>query len=104
MIQIWGVDGNQLSIVPSEGHIKLFSGNCYIVKYKYPGSQRDESILYAWLGLESIEVRVLRVVYMFSSIFRPLYWTISICFSSLGLPLVGRETFLIFHDKMFSKR
>ncbi|XP_048504657.1 villin-1 isoform X3 [Beta vulgaris subsp. vulgaris] len=54
-LEIWGVDGNQLSIVPSEGHIKLFSGNCYIVKYKYPGSQRDESILYAWLGLESIE-------------------------------------------------
>lgn len=54
-LEVWRVDGDQVSIVPSEGEIKLFSGDCYIVKYTYPGSQRDESILYTWLGIASIK-------------------------------------------------
>ncbi|XP_021864178.2 villin-1 isoform X3 [Spinacia oleracea] len=54
-LEVWGVNGDHLSIMPSEGDIKLFSGDCHIVKYTYQSSQRDESILYAWLGTASIK-------------------------------------------------
>lgn len=59
MDQAWLVNGDQLSIVSCDGNIKLFSGDCYILKYTYLGSQRDESILYAWLGTASIKVRAM---------------------------------------------
>ncbi|XP_021720685.1 villin-1-like isoform X1 [Chenopodium quinoa] len=54
-LEVWVVNGEHLSIVPSEAHIKLFTGDCYIIKYTYPSSQRDESILYAWLGFASVK-------------------------------------------------
>lgn len=57
MVQVWEVNGDQLSILPSEGVAKLFSGHCYIVKYVYPGSQRDEIIFYAWFGIASTKVK-----------------------------------------------
>ena len=52
MDQAWLVKGDQLSIVSCDEDIKLFSWDCYILKYTYSRSQRDESILYAWLGSE----------------------------------------------------
>lgn len=66
MDQVWGVNGDHLSIMPSEGDIKLFSGDCHIVKYTYQSSQRDESILYAWLGTASIKVKAIFLLRLFS--------------------------------------
>ncbi|KAL2898696.1 Villin-1 [Bienertia sinuspersici] len=78
-LEVWGVNGDQLSIVPSEKDVKLFSGDCYVVKYTYPGTQRDESILYAWLGIASIkEDRVDAISHM-----------IDMATSAKGAPVLG---------------
>lgn len=58
MFQVWRVNGNELSLVPVSEQKKLFSGDCYIVQYTYPGNGRDENLFYAWLGRESIAVSI----------------------------------------------
>lgn len=50
------MDGDELSLVPVPEQKKLFSGDCYIVQYTYPGNGRDENLFYAWLGRDSILV------------------------------------------------
>lgn len=54
--QVWRVNGDELSLLPAAEQMKLFSGDCYIVKYTYPGNGRDENIIYAWFGHESMTV------------------------------------------------
>ncbi|XP_062085157.1 villin-1 [Humulus lupulus] len=53
-LKVWRVDGDELSLVPIPEQKKLFSGDCYIVQYVYPGNGREENLFYAWLGRESI--------------------------------------------------
>lgn len=49
-LKVWRVNDDELFLVPVAEQTKLFSGDCYIVQYKYPGNGRDEYLFYAWLG------------------------------------------------------
>ncbi|GAB2234000.1 hypothetical protein Drorol1_Dr00003235 [Drosera rotundifolia] len=54
-LKVWCVAGDKLRSVPVENAVKLFSGDCYVLQYAYPGIPRDETIFYAWHGRASIE-------------------------------------------------
>ncbi|XP_058759875.1 villin-1-like [Vicia villosa] len=53
-IKIWRVDGDELSLLPVTEHTRLYSGDCYIVQYTFPGNGRDETLFYAWIGSRCI--------------------------------------------------
>ncbi|OVA02671.1 Villin headpiece [Macleaya cordata] len=55
-LKVWRVNENEVSLVPVVEQAKLFSGDCYIVQYTYPGDGKDEDLFYAWLGHNSIMV------------------------------------------------
>ncbi|XP_012067717.1 villin-1 isoform X2 [Jatropha curcas] len=54
-LKVWRVNGDELILVPVEEQTRLFSGNCYIVQYKYAGNEREENLFYAWLGHGSVQ-------------------------------------------------
>lgn len=56
--QVWRVDGDKITHLTDVEQRKLFTGDCYIVQYTYPGSGRDENIIYSWLGRRSVMVRM----------------------------------------------
>lgn len=58
IIQVWRINGEQPTLIPDPEQTKLFSGDCYIVQYTYPGNGRDEHLFYAWLGRDSVLVSV----------------------------------------------
>ncbi|XP_022948221.1 villin-1 isoform X1 [Cucurbita moschata] len=53
-IKVWRVDGDRITVLPEAEQKKLFTGDCYIMQYTYPGRGRDENILYSWLGRRSV--------------------------------------------------
>ncbi|KAF5188297.1 Villin-1 [Thalictrum thalictroides] len=53
-LMVWRVDSKEVFLQGKEP-IKLFSGDCYIVRYTYAGIEKDENVFYAWLGRNSIE-------------------------------------------------
>lgn len=55
--QVWRVDGDSTNEVPVAEPIIFYSGDCYIVQYRYPTKVRDENLFYAWLGKSSLLVR-----------------------------------------------
>lgn len=62
---MWRVDGGDVSLLSIHDQAKLFSGDCYIVQYKYTYNERNEYLLYVWIGCESMEVRRLYVAFEF---------------------------------------
>lgn len=61
--QVWRVDGDELSLLPVNEHTRLYSGDCYIVQYTFPGNGRDETLFYAWLGCRCVTVDVLPIIH-----------------------------------------
>ncbi|KAJ1384205.1 Villin/Gelsolin [Sesbania bispinosa] len=53
-IKVWRVDGDELSLLSVTELTRLYSGDCYIVQYTFPGNGRDETLFYAWLGCRSV--------------------------------------------------
>uniref|UniRef100_A0A2P2K8N7 Gelsolin-like domain-containing protein n=2 Tax=Rhizophora mucronata TaxID=61149 RepID=A0A2P2K8N7_RHIMU len=53
-LKVWRVNGDELTLIPVPEQRKLFSGDCYIAQYIYPGDGRDQNLFYAWLGRESV--------------------------------------------------
>lgn len=49
-IKVWRVDGDESSLLSVTELTKLYSGDCYIVHYTFPGNGREETLFYAWLG------------------------------------------------------
>ncbi|XP_057428977.1 villin-1 [Lotus japonicus] len=49
-IKVWRVDGEEFSLLSITESTRLYSGDCYIVQYTFPGNGRDETLLYAWIG------------------------------------------------------
>ncbi|PNY10731.1 villin-1-like protein [Trifolium pratense] len=58
-IKVWRVDGDELTVLSVTEHTRLYSGDCYIVQYTFPGKGRDETLFYAWLGCKCVTVDVL---------------------------------------------
>ncbi|RWR78783.1 villin-1 isoform X1 [Cinnamomum micranthum f. kanehirae] len=54
VLKVWRVDCHNIYLVPVAEQGKLFSGDCYIVQYIYPGDERDEYLFYVWMGHHSI--------------------------------------------------
>ncbi|KAH0854589.1 hypothetical protein HID58_063690 [Brassica napus] len=54
-LKVWRVDGGDVSLLSIHDKAKLFSGDCYIVQYKYTYNERNEYLLYVWIGCESME-------------------------------------------------
>lgn len=52
-LKVWRVNGGELFLVPDTEQRKLFSGDCYIVQYRYAGNGREEYLFYIWLGSQS---------------------------------------------------
>ncbi|CAN0910703.1 VLN1 [Linum grandiflorum] len=52
-LKVWRVDGKELILLSVPEQKKLFNGDCYIIQYTYENNQRDENILYVWIGRES---------------------------------------------------
>ncbi|XP_061358502.1 villin-1 [Gastrolobium bilobum] len=53
-IKVWRVDGDELSLLSVTEQTRLYSGDCYIVQYMFPGNGRDETLFYAWLGCRCV--------------------------------------------------
>ncbi|KAF8111225.1 hypothetical protein N665_0076s0212 [Sinapis alba] len=55
-LKVWRVeDGGDVSLLSIHDQTKLYSGDCYIVQYKYTYNERNEYLLYVWIGCESME-------------------------------------------------
>ncbi|XP_077238711.1 villin-like 1 [Tasmannia lanceolata] len=54
ILNVWRVDYHDISLVPVTEQGKLFTGDCYVVQYTYPGDGKDEHLFYAWMGRHSI--------------------------------------------------
>ncbi|PIA32173.1 hypothetical protein AQUCO_04500046v1 [Aquilegia coerulea] len=54
-LKVWRVDNKEISLLQGREQIKLFSGDCYIVRYTYAENEKEENLFYAWLGRNSIE-------------------------------------------------
>ncbi|GAB4859960.1 actin filament capping [Ancistrocladus abbreviatus] len=79
-VKVWRVDGDKLHVVLVEKEIRMFSSDCYIVQYAYPGMERDENILYTWLGHDSSpEYRVDAIAHM-----------INVANSTKGVPVLAQ--------------
>ncbi|GMI81723.1 villin 1 [Hibiscus trionum] len=53
-LKVWRVEDHELFPIPASEQTKLYSGDCYIVQYTYPGNERDESLFCAWIGHGSV--------------------------------------------------
>ncbi|KAM1697997.1 hypothetical protein ACFX14_029174 [Malus domestica] len=53
-LKVWRVDGDKLSLIPASDQRKIFSGDCYVVQYTYPGKEKSDHLFYAWLGCQSV--------------------------------------------------
>lgn len=52
-VKVWMVDDEEVTVVPVEEQIKLYSGDCYILQYTYTYNEKEENLFYAWLGSKS---------------------------------------------------
>lgn len=53
-LNVWWVNGDQLSLLPIHKQKRVFSADCYIMQYTYLSDGRDENIFYLWLGQASV--------------------------------------------------
>lgn len=66
-IKVLQVNSGEAYLIPLPDQSKLFSGDCYIVQYTYPGKGRDENLFYAWFGRASqMEDRVDALSHMYA--------------------------------------
>nr|BAC77209.1 actin filament bundling protein P-115-ABP [Lilium longiflorum] len=54
-LQVWRVDGQEKTLLSSSEQCKIYSGDCYIFLYTYPGEDREEYLIGTWFGNKSIE-------------------------------------------------
>lgn len=57
-VQVWRVNGNEKTLIPSSDQSKFYSGDCYIFQYTYPGDDKEEYFIGTWFGKKSIEVNI----------------------------------------------
>lgn len=46
---VWRIEKFQLVSLPEEFHGVFFSGDCYVVKYKYSAGGSEKYLIYYWL-------------------------------------------------------
>lgn len=50
------MDGEGKTLLSDPDDSKLFSGDCYIFQYTYPGEMGDEYLIGTWFGKQSVQV------------------------------------------------
>lgn len=63
LLQVWHVNGQEKVLLTANDQSKLYSGDCYIFQYSYPGEDKEEHIIGTWFGKQSVEVKNLRISY-----------------------------------------
>ncbi|KAF4390902.1 hypothetical protein F8388_005715 [Cannabis sativa] len=54
-LQVWRVNGQEKILLPTTNQSKLYSGDCYIFQYSYPGDDKEEYLIGTWFGKQSVE-------------------------------------------------
>ncbi|XP_077238381.1 villin-4-like [Tasmannia lanceolata] len=54
-LQVWRVDGQKKTTLPSSEQSKFYSGDCFILQYTYPGEDTEEYLVSTWFGKQSVE-------------------------------------------------
>ncbi|KAL6652084.1 hypothetical protein ACP70R_011009 [Stipagrostis hirtigluma subsp. patula] len=54
-LQVWRVNGNDKTLLPSTDQSKFYTGDCYIFQYTYTGDDKDECLIGTWFGKKSVE-------------------------------------------------
>ncbi|KAK1271407.1 Villin-1 [Acorus gramineus] len=54
-LKVWRVESHDISLIPVAEQTKLYIGDCYILQYIYPGDEKEEHLIYAWLGSNSTD-------------------------------------------------
>ncbi|RYR77067.1 hypothetical protein Ahy_A01g001545 [Arachis hypogaea] len=54
-LQVWRVNGQEKISLPDSELSKFYSGDCYIFQYTYNGDDREECLIGAWMGNNSVE-------------------------------------------------
>lgn len=54
-LQVWRVDGQEKFLLQASDQSKLYSGDCYIFQYSYPGEDKEEYLIGTWFGKKSVE-------------------------------------------------
>ncbi|KAG2407579.1 Villin-4 protein [Vigna angularis] len=54
-LQVWRVNSKEKILLPATDQSKLYSGDCYIFQYSYPGEDKEEHLIGTWVGKTSIE-------------------------------------------------
>lgn len=51
------MNGQEKILLPASDQSKLYSGDCYIFQYSFPGEDKEEYLIGTWVGKTSVEVR-----------------------------------------------
>ncbi|KAE9601650.1 putative villin headpiece, villin/Gelsolin, ADF-H/Gelsolin-like domain-containing protein [Lupinus albus] len=54
-LRVWRVNGQEKVLLPASDQSKFYSGDCYIFQYSYPGEDREDHLIGAWIGNNSVE-------------------------------------------------
>ncbi|XXG58188.1 hypothetical protein AAC387_Pa04g0564 [Persea americana] len=54
-LQVWHVNGQEKTLLPSSEQSKFYSGDCYMFQYTYAGEDREEYLVGTWFGKHSVE-------------------------------------------------
>ncbi|KAK1290065.1 Villin-4 [Acorus calamus] len=54
-LQVWRVNDQEKTLMPSSEQSKFYSGDCYIFQYTYPGEEKEEYLVGTWFGKQSVE-------------------------------------------------
>ncbi|KAL9442373.1 hypothetical protein AB3S75_020806 [Citrus x aurantiifolia] len=53
-LQVWRVNGQEKVLLCGADQTKLYSGDCYIFQYSYPGDEKEEILIGTWFGKQSV--------------------------------------------------
>lgn len=54
--QVWRVNGREKVLLSGADQTKLYSGDCFIFQYSYPGDEKEEFLIGTWFGKQCVEV------------------------------------------------
>ncbi|KAK6942445.1 Gelsolin-like domain, partial [Dillenia turbinata] len=54
-LQVWRVSGEEKTLLSASEQSKLYTGDCYIFQYSYPGEEKEEYLIGTWFGKKSVE-------------------------------------------------
>lgn len=63
--QVWRVNGQEKILLLASDQSKLYSGDCFIFQYSYPGEDKEEYLIGTWFGKQSVEVKLSQAFELF---------------------------------------